>query len=142
MKQTTLLLISVIMLSGCALFTSSPGNFKAGDCPSSCKISKKNVKLTTTVCATNEADAKTKAERGKSDAAKEHAQDSCKLDCSTRPGCAGPATCQEKWSNANVTSLNAWACTDTRTDCDVGGTKWNCEQYVNLKVTLKCKCQR
>ncbi len=116
-----------------------------GECPSSCSVNWRNRKISQTVCAASNVDAETKANaRARvSEASKNAVRTSCGLDCSSRSGCAAPSTCKEKWDNSSITGLgNGWTCTDTTEACDEGGTKWTCSRYYNLKLRLKCKCER
>lgn len=116
-----------------------------GECPSSCAVRWRNRKISQAVCAGSKTDAETKAgtRERESDAIKAAVRESCDLDCSSREGCAPPATCQEDWGRATVNGLgNGWTCTDTGEDCTEGGTKWNCERYYNLQLSYKCECRR
>lgn len=117
---------------------------RPGECPASCTVNWKNRKITQTVCAGSKADAETKAGRRQqvSDAFKNAVRTSCGLDCTSRTGCAAPATCKEKWGNATQRGLGAgWTCTDTTEAC-TGGTNWTCTRYYDLKLKLECKCLR
>ena len=141
----------IVVASGC---TSKEGEstateeeeivFKAaGDCPSSCSINWKNREIEQVVCAKTEAEAKRTAQRQERDALEGAARDACGLNCSTRPGCAAPATCQENFGRAQRTALgNDWTCNNTGEDCGGGKTNWNCSRFYDFKVKLKCECRR
>jgi len=118
---------------------------RPGACPSLCYVNWENRKIEQTVCAGSQTDAETRAGTRErvSDAIQTAVRKSCDLDCSSREGCAPPATCQEDWGNARgLKGLgDGWTCTNTGEDCPEGGTKWECNRYYDFRLGYECECQ-
>lgn len=115
---------------------------KPGSCKASYVARWQNKKVEFTVCAKSGDEAKEKAAKAITGEIKSLIRDAAGLDCSSRSGCAAPATCQEKFSNLKAKLLGKWTCTDTgnQGECKAGETEYTCFGWFNISGKIECKC--